>query len=400
MPVKDLKARWLAPPEPGYAAAGDLLRVICILMVGWYHIWQQSWLSPALNIGGRFLDLTPYVRAGYMFVDMMLVLSGFLCYLPYADDRPHPAGEFYLRRGLRILPSYWLSLLVMLVVGLTDPNRTDVPRLWLDLLAHLGFVQNLWSFSYTATRMNVVLWTLAVEVQFYLLLPVLGPVFRKRPILTYAAMTAAGLSFMLLWTAPMQDTTLFVNRLPNMLVVYANGMLAAHVYVRLCRLERGRGWIALAGLLLAALSVWTAGMILVRQSYASGYDALRLGQLRWRWLFSLCAAAFLLGGSVTFGPVRAAMANPVIRFLSGVSFNFYIWHQWLAVRLKQWRIPPYEAAENPNMAGEMPWQLHYTLLCFFAALAVAILVTYLVEKPAARYGRKLCDKINSRQSKG
>lgn len=397
--MKGLKERWLAPPEPDYAAAGDLLRVICILMVGWFHIWQQSWLSPAVKLGGRWLDFTPWVRTGYMFVDMMLVLSGFLCYLPYANGKERPAGEFYLRRGLRILPSYWLSLGVMLIFGLADPNRAQLGRLWLDLLAHLGFVQNLWAFSYTATRMNVVLWTLAVEVQFYLLLPLIAPVFRKRPIVSYAVMTGLGLSFMLLWTAPMADTTLFVNRLPNMLVVYANGMLAAHAYARLCRVKGNRGWIALTGLALMIASAGVAAMILYRQSFASGYDALRLGQLRWRWLFSLCASAFLLGGSVTFAPVRRAIANPAVRFLSGVSFNFYIWHQWLAVRLKQWRIPAYRAAENPNIALEMPWQLHYTLLCFAAALALAVLITYLVEKPAAKYGRKRLEAIRSGEGK-
>ena len=397
--MKGLRERWLAPPEPDYAAAGDLLRVICILMVGWFHIWQQSWLSPAVKLGGRWLDFTPWVRTGYMFVDMMLALSGFLCYLPYANGRERPAGEFYLRRGLRILPSYWLSLAVMLIFGLADPNRAELPRLWLDLLAPLGFVQNLWAFSYTATRMNVVLWTLAVEVQFYLLLPLIAPVFRKRPIVTYAAMTGLGLSFMLLWTAPMADTTLFVNRLPNMLAVYANGMLAAHAYARLCRVKGNRGWIALTGLALMIASAGVAAMILYRQSFASGYDALRLGQLRWRWLFSLCASAFLLGGSVTFAPIRRAIANPAVRFLSGVSFNFYIWHQWLAVRLKQWRVPAYQAAENPNMAGEMPWQLHYTLLCFAAALALAVLVTYLVEKPAAKYGRRRFEAIRSGEGK-
>ena len=396
--MKGFRDRWLAPPEPEYAAAGDLLRVVCILMVGWYHIWQQSWLGPVLKLGGRWLDFTPGVRAGYMFVDMMLALSGFLCYLPYANGKARPAGEFYLRRALRILPSYWLCLMVMLVFALRDPGFTDAPRLGLDLLAHLGFVQNLWGFSYTATRMNVVLWTLAVEVQFYLLLPVLAPVFNKRPLLTYAAMTGAGLSFMFLWTAPMQDTTLYVNRLPNMLVVYANGMLAAHAYARLCRVEKRRGWIAAAGLALSVLAVWTAWLILTRQARVSGYDALRLGQLKWRWLFSLCASAFLLGGSVTFAPIRAAISNRVIRFLAGVSFNFYIWHQWLAVMLKRWRIPAYQAAENPNMAGEMPWQFHYTLLCFAAALALAALVTWLVEKPGAKLGRRLYDRIRGRKA--
>ena len=73
----------LAAAPKDHAAAGDLFRVICALMIGWYHIWQQSWLSPALRIGSVRVNLTPYVRAGYMFVDLMLLLSGFLLYLPF-----------------------------------------------------------------------------------------------------------------------------------------------------------------------------------------------------------------------------------------------------------------------------------------------------------------------------
>ena len=59
------------------------------------------------------------------------------------------------------------------------------------------------------------------------------------------------------------------------------------------------------------------------------------------------------------------------------------------MRLKQWRIPPYRAATEPNQAWEMPWQLHYTLLCFAAALLLAVLIHQFVEKPAARRMSKL-----------
>ena len=383
--------RTLRAPDPDYAASADLLRVLCILMVAWYHIWQQSWLAPCLKLGSGQLDLTSYVRTGYMFVDLMLALSGFLIYLPYANRKERAPREFYLRRAVRILPSYWLCLAVMLVLAAIAPDFDAPDRLFRDLLAHLGFVHNLWGFSYTATRLNVVLWTLAVEVQFYLILPALAPVFRKHPVVTYLAMTGAGLSAMLLWTLPMQDTVLYVNRLPNMLVVYANGMLAAHLYAALCRCEKRRILIAAGGTLLFIISAWGIFAILKAQSHVSGYDALRAGQLKWRWLLSLCGSGFLLGGSLSFSPLRAAMSNPVVRFLSGVSFNFYIWHQWLAVRLKEWRMPPYQADVNPNMTGEMPWQLHYTLVCFAAALALAVAVTYLIERPAAKLGRRWID---------
>ena len=385
-------------PETGHAAAADLLRVISIFMVGWYHIWQQSWLSPVLRLGGNVIDLTPWVRTGYMFVDLMLVLSGFLTYLPYAAGEERPPGEFYLRRALRILPSYWLCLAVMLAIAVTGPDFYDPSRLMLDLLAHLGFVHNLWGFSYNASKLNVVLWTLAVEVQFYVLLPGLAPVFRKHPLPTYLAMTAAGLSAMFLWTWELPDTVLFVNRLPNMLVVYANGMLAAHLYARLCRVEKRRWLTATLGTLAWAASVWGVVAILREQAHVNGYDLIRLGQLRWRWPLSACGAAFLLGGSLGVRPLRAALSNAAVRFLGGVSFNFYIWHQWIAVQLKRLRVPPYQSESNPNMAAEMPWQLDYTLLCFAAALVAAILLTYLVEKPAAKHGRRLLKKWITRET--
>ena len=390
----------LSQPRSDYAAAGDFMRVFSIAFVAWYHIWQQSWLAPQLKAGVLSLDLSPQVRAGYMFVDLMLLLSGFLLYLPYANDRERPAGEFYMKRAIRILPSYWFCLAVMVLFAVFTPDFTDPSRLMKDLLAHLSFTQNFFLFSYTATRLNVVLWTLAVEVQFYVLLPLIAPAFRRRPALCYLVMTGAALAFRNLWTAPMEDTTLFVNRLPNMLDVYANGMLAAHLYARLARETRRRGWIAALGTAAMLAAGWAIWRIVQEQARAYDYEVLRQGQMDHRWLFSCCGALFLLGGSLSFAPVRALLSNRLVRFLSGVSFNFYIWHQWLAVKLKAWRIPGYTAESNPNMAGEMPWQLHYSLACFAFAFLAAVAVTYLIEKPCANAGRKLLRRFHHRKTKG
>ena len=383
----------LSSPSPDYAAAGDFLRVFCVFMIGWYHIWQQSWLTPVLRLGPVRLDVYPWVRAGYMFVDLMLLLSGFLLYLPWANGNSPSTGDYLRRRAKRILPGYWLALIVMLVFAVTAPDFDRPGLLAKDVATHLAFIHNLFRFSYTQTRLNAVLWTLAVEVQFYLLLPVLAPVFNRRPLICWAAMTGVALSFRFLWTAQMPDTTMFVNRLPNMLDLYASGMLAAHLYARLARRTDRRGLVAALGTMLAIAGAWGVLHIIRRQSMSYGdYEALRLGQLTRRLPLGLSGAAFLLGGSLSFAPLRAALSNRTLRFLGGASFSFYIWHQWLAVRLKLWRIPPYQAAADPNQAGEMPWQLHYTLLCFAAALLLAILIHQFIEKPIAgwmdRKGKK------------
>ena len=381
-------------PSPDYAAAGDFLRVLSILLVAWFHIWQQSWLFPTFRLGRLTLDLTPPVRAGYMLVDLMLMLSGFLLYLPYANAREHSTREFFTRRALRILPSYWFCLLVMLSFALLEPGFSRGGDLLRDLLAHLSFTHNLFQVSTAMTRLNGVLWTLAVEVQFYLLLPLLAPLFRKYPLPAYVLLAGTAFFLRSLLSASVEDTTMFVNRLPVMLDVYANGMLAAHVYARLAARQAHRMTVSVVSTLLCVAALWGIFRVLAAQAGLYGGEEIRRGQFAHRWLLSFCGAVFLASGSLAARPLRALFSNRLVRFLSGISYNFYIWHQWLAVKLKVWRLPPYRAAANPNMEGEQPWQLQYTLACFLGAFVLAVLVTYLVEKPCAKWGRRLLERGN------
>ena len=59
-----------------YFAAADVLRILCIFTVAWFHIWQQSWLDPSFRIAGHYFDLQRIVRRGYMLVDLTLLLTG------------------------------------------------------------------------------------------------------------------------------------------------------------------------------------------------------------------------------------------------------------------------------------------------------------------------------------
>ena len=163
-----------------HVQAADGLRVIFIFLIGWYHIWQQSWLGPHLQIGSYYLDLDPLVRTGYMWVDGMLLLSGFLSFLPYAramrDGAPLPgARRFYRKRVARILPAYLFCLATVFFLDALPSGGYTAPKyMWLDLISHLTFTQTFFSYSYFSTQLNVVLWTLAVEVQFYLIFPLLA----------------------------------------------------------------------------------------------------------------------------------------------------------------------------------------------------------------------------------
>ena len=104
-----------------YVAAADFLRVFAVGLVACFHIWQQAWFDPNIRIGPLVIDLQGVIRRGYMGVDLMLLLSGFLLYLPVARSGEMPrTSEFYSKRLRRILPSYLFAVGVCALLTLRD----------------------------------------------------------------------------------------------------------------------------------------------------------------------------------------------------------------------------------------------------------------------------------------
>ena len=376
----------------GYFAAADILRVFAVFMVGWYHIWQQSWLDPGFRLGSVYVNLQQVVRHGYVLVDVLLVISGFLLALPVLreDGEPFSARDFYRKRFWRIFPSYAAAVLLALFLWVLPQGEYGSARfLWKDLFAHLTFTHNLFFDTYFMTPLPIVLWTMGVEVQFYLLFPLAALFLREAPRLTCLTLLAAALAFRS-WVYQLPDTTFYVNQLPGMLDLYACGMLAAYLYTRAPRPPRSF-FVRFAAPVLCAVCFLLLIQIMYWQP-TGDYERIRRAQLISRLPIGVACGTFLFCGAQLPAGFDRVFGNPVTRFLSAVSYNFYIWHQTLALRLKLGHIPPY-AAENPSKAGEQPWQTLYTLLCFAAALAAAAFFTYFLEKPlSARAGRSRHNK--------
>ena len=89
-------------------------------------------------------------------------------------------------------------------------------------------------------------------------------------------------------------------------------------------------------------------------------------------------------GSQSLNWLTRIIASKPVRSLSMISYNIYIWHALIALRLKEWHIPPYSAAST-NQTGEQPWQSQFTWLSMVAAIAVGALATHLIEQPCSRF---------------
>ena len=376
----------------------DGFRAVLVFIVAWFHIWQQSWWTP--RAGSVSLDFL--VRAGYTMVDGTILLSGFLLFLPWArtmlhgDAVPDTAG-FYRRRVSRIVPSYIFDeALLLFVVAIPMGRYASTPYLIKDLATHLTFTFTFWQDTYLGSPIGGACWTIAIEMQAYLLFPFIARSVMRHPVWTLTGMTAAAWGFRAWCAAAFTDYQMVVNQLPAFLDVYALGILLSLAYVWLKdRPPKLAGQIGAT--LLFAVAVWAVVRLMKAQAASQGFGNLQLGQMQRRFPLALALGAALISLPFALKPLRLLFGNPVMHGLAAVSMNFYLLHQPLAVQLKRWHIPPY-VSETPNTAGEMPWQMQYTWLCFGLGLALAAALTFLVEKPAAKGLKLLFRRWDGRQA--
>lgn len=358
-------------------AAADLFRALAVFSVGWFHIWQQSW------VGGGPLDHWP--RSGAVWVDALVMLSAFCLFLPTANalaagQAPPPVEprRFWRRRAARIVPSYYLSLLAALLLAAGEGGPQG---LGLDLLAHLTFTQMFFPQTYMATRLNGVTWTLTVLAVLYLLFPWLDRALRREPVPVLAGLLAVQLGYTL-WLLPQYGGgryALLFNQFPAFCGVVAVGLAGAMAFARLGRCPAAQTPAArVCFTLLGAAAFCGIDALLRRQAAAADYQ---LFQLRNRMPLTLavCVSMVCLALGVPLPLAR------LWRFLAGISYNFYLWHQLLAVALKyRLRLPAWAGETPPNRLGDAAWMARYNALAWAVALAAAVAATFLVERPAAR----------------
>ncbi|MBJ7328902.1 MAG: acyltransferase [Solirubrobacteraceae bacterium] len=343
----------------------DGLRGAAALAVVLVHAWMYG----GANLPGADRTTVDAV-IGELRVSLMLffVLSGFLVVLPWIraglDDRAAPSlRRFASKRAARILPAYWLALVGSYVLLHGTGHRREAELGDLPVFALFG--QNY--FDETRTLLNPPMWSLAVEVAFYALLPVIGWVLVRaiarggRP----AALAVAGglAAFGLAWSSAalrLDWPATMTATLPTYLPIFACGIAAA-------ALAHGRtpSWQTRWSLLLggAALVGWNGwwhhdgttdvGKVLLDLPAGIGFG-------------------MIVAAVAAHGP--ALLARGPLRWVGIVSYGFYLWHMPVIYVLRlQERWP------------ENPWLAYLSVVA--VALTLAVISWFGVERWVAGEGR-------------
>ena len=338
--------------RPGYFPMLDSVRAIAAFGVLALHVSART---EAFGTGAA----AKFFSHGDVGVPIFFVLSGLLLYRPFAAAHlgstatPSPRS-FYERRFLRIVPLYWVVLAFVAVVlrnvSLSSPALAARHGLLLDVYSS-GWVRN--------DRWMQQTWSLATEIAFYAVLPLLalgiGAVVgrvrapsRLQAELGLCALLAV-VSFGIAWwlAATRQHGTVANTWLPAQGYLFAVGMLLAVVSVAPdAPLHRN-----LQQLARPAWAWWTVGagayLLVVFALHLPSDFAITPSvarQLAQRGLYALVAVCIIVPAAFggTRGLGRKVLTSTPLRWLGIISYGIFLWHlDWLK-QLEDWNVftPP------------------------------------------------------------
>jgi peptidoglycan/LPS O-acetylase OafA/YrhL len=383
------------------------LRAIAAGMIVLVHVWGFS--SPDGDALGFDLWIGDALSTLSVGVTLFFTLSGFLLYRPFvaaiARDRQHMSIRAYLRnRALRIAPAYWVILFACAVVigtvYLRDGAVLEVGRLTnpFEFLQAALLLNN-----YRPTTLGIGIgpaWSLAVELVFYLVLPllVLGAAWlarraagRRGRVLALLGppllLLVVGLTGKLVagHVFPAAPTAGYGNNWHSVVErsfwaqadLFCFGMVVAVAYVQMAdgRLRLPANWrpIAVAlGLLIFIPSAATMGQ--GEQSYLLQNTGQALA-------LALVFAAIVMPYGAETPPTRAirVLESPLLVSIGVVSYSVFLWHLPVIVWL---------SAHGLTLSGWGGLVINAAIVTVVVG-ALSALTYHFVERPALRRKRSM-----------
>lgn len=360
----------MTAPQGQRLAGLDTLRALAIVLVFAHHyqvfVSGQATFGWASTVGWVGVDLF-FVLSGYLIADQLL--AGLV------RGQRLSLRAFYTRRALRTLPVFWLVLAAYFLWPAVMGGRTP-PALW----RFLTFTQN-WLLPPGTAYSHA--WSLCVEEQFYLVLPLVLLAGLKMGATRWhgwallAGLTLAGMATRAwLWTQyGLEAGDAVAGYHPHLYyatVARADEFLPG-VAVALLKHAHPQRWAALMqrGQTLLALGLLACAAMLAALLQAYYIDGYGYGFAMTAFGYSLGAMAFALLVLAALSP-HSALARwrvPGARQLALWSYSIYLSHKAVGHVVKQWLSP---------VAPDSAWLL---LAVTMASLGVGWALYRAVEAP-------------------
>lgn len=350
----------------------DGLRGIAILMVIiCHHFYVNPKSGPAIQFLG---SLAGTFGNGVL---LFFTLSGFLISWPFwrrkanRVDQIIPPGYGW-RRFWKIYPPLALSVLFMTPLFITMMGQTPLfIRTAAEWLTGLAFIVPV------SGQLNPVMWSLVVEVHFYLILPLLF--LLTKPLSSRTCLWFISL-FMLAVPLSIQFSTgLCPTYHPEISDPLFTGLSCFCFGVTLAGLDNlkiwNRGWAKIADAGWVLMLIGLLGLAWLRWNTKIHSEALAQGT---NWLFMMGSGCLLCYATATQKKAARWLCNPWLRWCGIISYEWYLFHEPLAFWSRVLLGPA-----NGNIFRF----LLITGIPLMISLAIAAFVYRMFSLPILKYGR-------------
>jgi peptidoglycan/LPS O-acetylase OafA/YrhL len=252
-------------------------------------------------------------------------------------------GAFYVRRILRIWPLYFAAFygLAVLERFLPGVGARD-PRAWLAFSLFSGN----WYITFHDWINGPVdpLWSISVEEQFYILIPLIAALGGKRG-LKWAAAVFLGASYAtVLWYGlhPVKgDNAEWTNSLPHFQFFCGGMLLALLLHGREAPRLPAQALIAMAG---AGATLWLMSMLVFHVQSWEPHATAMGAVLGWMAILGGCVMFF-------FAALGWGLVPRWIAYLGRISYGLYVFHclfLWLFLQKLAWMAPRYGLGSWPG----------------------------------------------------
>lgn len=276
----------------------------------------------------------PGLPGGFSGVDVFFVISGFLIggilWRDYTDNGRLHLARFYIRRVKRLAPAYFAMAAVSAAVAWVVLLPFEFREFGKSLIAATVYLSNVlfWrgeGYFDIGAENKVLLhtWSLSVEEQFYVALPLLIVLFRfsRRSLLAALWLGFAASLLACLWITPRDGTSAFY------LFPFRAWELLAGVLLAVLGQLRGWRWQVHAGLSWAGLALVLGGIAMIS---AQGFPG-------WQVMLPVAGTVLLLANGRHANPVNRVLAMPVPVLFGRISYSLYLWHWPVLVLSTYWR---------------------------------------------------------------
>jgi peptidoglycan/LPS O-acetylase OafA/YrhL len=368
----------------------DGIRGVAITLVLLFHYFYV----PVVVTGRLEAHILAPLRIAWTGVDLFFVLSGFLIGGILLDVRTslNYFATFYVRRFYRIVPLYAAVLFAGYLVtkgfeygystrhGWTIENR-------LPWLSYVFFAQNIWMgvrdtlgvAGLSAT------WSLAVEEQFYLTLPLLIRLVEPRrllKVLAAAIIAAPLLRTFLLFKWPGHYYLPFV-----LMPCRADALLLGVVAAIAMRTPTWRAWIETHGrVMMASIFALLCGCVQLLHR-AAGLTDPWMQTIGYTWMALLYVFVLMYAISQKSSLVGRVCRWRVLRSLGEIAYGTYLLHLPMLLILTAWITPSHPMMNTLPALNSWP-QFGITIIALFLTIGLCRISWRYFEKPLMHVGHR------------